>query len=72
MHLTSFLLISVLATASVSAPATSSRHVLHEKRTLPLRAWEKRGRVKPSQILPVRIGLTQRNLELGPGLLDDV
>ena len=54
------------------APAPASNHVLHERRAFPPRAWEKRDRVDPSQLLPVRIGLTQSNLDKGPGLLDEV
>lgn len=57
-------------TAPVSAPAFS--HVIHEKRAFAPRRWEKRDRVDPSQLLPVRIGLTQSNLDKGPGLLDEV
>ena len=73
MQLGTFL-ISTLAACVVAAPAPAppSNHVLHEKREFTPRAWEKRDRVDPSQLLPVRIGLTQSNLDQGPGLLDEV
>ena len=71
MHLNSLFLIGTYATFAAAAP-TTSRHVLHEKRDAAPRAWTKRDRVDPSQLLPVRIGLMQSNLEHGPGLLDEV
>ena len=71
MQLRSFL-IGTFAACVVTAPAPASNHVLHEKRGFTPRAWEKRDRVDPSQMLPVRIGLTQSDLDKGPGLLDEV
>lgn len=71
MHFTNILAIGALVTYSVAAPAPSA-HVLHEKRDRPLRMWAKRDRVDPSIVLPVRIGLTQGNLDKGPSLLDEV
>ena len=64
MHLTSWasaLLLSVQA--AVAAPTTSSfNHVPHEKREASA-AWIKRDRVHGDVKLPMRIGLTQSNLE---------
>ena len=71
MHFTKFLAIGALVTSSFAAPAPSA-HVLHEKRDRPLRMWAKRERVDAPMILPVRIGLTQGNLDIGPSLLDEV
>ncbi|KAL8832256.1 MAG: hypothetical protein Q9191_000388 [Dirinaria sp. TL-2023a] len=71
MHFTNILAIGALVTYSVAAPAPAP-HVLHEKRDRPLRMWAKRDRVDPSIELPVRIGLTQGNLDKGPSLLDEV
>ena len=71
MRYTNILAIGALVTCSLAAPAPSP-HVLHEKRDRPLRMWEKRDRVDPSVVLPVRIGLTQGNLDKGPTLLDEV
>lgn len=50
-----------------------SSHVLHE-RHLPhwSKQWAKRSKVPESQILPVRIGLKQSNLEAGHDKLMDM
>ncbi|KAI3334490.1 peptidase S8/S53 domain-containing protein [Ustulina deusta] len=50
------------AITSLAAPS-SSKHVLHEKRDGKPHLWEKRDRATRSQVLPIRIGLRQRNLE---------
>ncbi|KAL6720032.1 Tripeptidyl-peptidase sed1 [Lecanora helva] len=73
MQLTS-VLVSTFAVCALAAPAPSPafNHVLHEKRAFAPHAWEKRERVDPEQLLPVRIGLTQSNLDKGPGLLDEI
>ena len=70
MQLFSVFLFLAAALRAAAAPTTS--HVLHEKRQSAPLQWEKRDRVDPSIVLPVRIGLTQRNLDLGPDLLDEV
>ena len=67
-----FRVLLFLAAAARSAAAPTSPHVLHEKRQSAPLQWEKRDRVDPSIVLPVRIGLTQRNLDLGPELLHEV
>lgn len=60
------LLISLgLAWTADAAPLNGNevKHVVHEKRdTLPAR-WTKRDRVPRNKLLPMRIGLTQSNLE---------
>jgi len=50
-----------------------SSHTLHE-RHLPVwgQQWSKRSKVADSQILPMRIGLKQRNLEAGHDKLMDM
>jgi hypothetical protein len=49
-----------------------STHAVHEKRhALPL-AWTKHSRAPRSAVLPVRIGLNQRNLEYADRFLEDV
>lgn len=67
-----FSVLLVLAAALRAAAVPTSSHVLHEKRQFAPLHWEKRDRVDPSIVLPVRIGLTQRNLDLGPDLLHQV
>lgn len=50
------------AVTSLAAPSPN-KHVLHEKRDGLPHLWEKRDRAIRSQVLPIRIGLRQRNLE---------
>jgi len=69
---------SILATIALSAvtsiavptPAVVD-HVLHERRSLSS-AWIKRDRVHPDVKLPMRIGLTQSNLDKGYDYLMEV
>ena len=72
MHL--FLpVIAAFVAASTALPASSyHNHVVHEKRNSPPAQWTKRSRMAPSTILPVRVGLTQRNLHKGMEFLDAV
>lgn len=47
-------------------------HILHERGLSQNTAtWEKRGRVPPNAVLPMRIGLKQSNLEVGHDMLMD-
>ena len=63
----------LLATTAVAAPAPApAHHVVHEKRETASRAWVKRSRLAPKTKLPMRIGLTQSNLDKGHDLLMDV
>ena len=62
---------SVLAAVAVAVPTPES-HVVHEKWTRTPKAWTKRSRLAPDAKLPMRIGLTQSNLEKGHDLLMDV
>lgn len=68
---TSLLSFAVL-TDLVSALSTPSGHVVHERRSRAPSRWVKRNRVHPQSKFPVRVGLTQRNLENGHELLMDV
>jgi len=56
-------------TGAVPAPI---KHVLHEKRERHSYDWVKGARVESSAVLPVRIGLTQNNLEKGDEYLMEV
>ncbi|GAP88031.1 putative subtilisin-like protein [Rosellinia necatrix] len=63
MHWSTFVVaFASSAIPSLAAPSPT-RHVLHEKRAGELHLWEKRDRATPSQVLPIRIGLRQRNIE---------
>ncbi|CZR58662.1 related to serine protease [Phialocephala subalpina] len=54
---------------AIPTPAT---HALHEKRSVIPRLWERGSRIESDAILPVRIGLTQNNLDNGYEYLMDV
>lgn len=59
-----FAVIAALAALSSAAPA-SIKHVLHEERRSPLSDYVRGARIKGSAVLPMRIGLTQTNLDHG-------
>lgn len=52
--------------------STRSSFVSHEKRNAPHAQWMKRDRIASTTLLPVRIGLSQGNLEKGHDFLMDV
>ncbi|TGO42774.1 hypothetical protein BHYA_0005g00390 [Botrytis hyacinthi] len=52
--------------------STRSSFVSHEKRNTPHTQWMKRDRIASTTLLPVRIGLSQGNLEKGHDFLMDV
>ncbi|KAF7118908.1 hypothetical protein CNMCM5793_008544 [Aspergillus hiratsukae] len=62
----------LLAVAAVRAVPSSIKHVLHEKRQAPSVDWVQSARVDTNAILPMRIGLTQNNLEKGYDFLMEV
>lgn len=61
--------LNVYSSALPNTPRTT--HVLHEKRASSSR-WKRTNRVHPEAIIPLRIGLTQTNLENGHDLLMDI
>jgi tripeptidyl-peptidase-1 len=65
------LLFAALAVIVVAIPAPVSRHELHEKRSVTSH-WEKRSELHRDVKLPMRIGLTQRNLDKGHEYLMNV
>jgi len=69
MHVSAWL---VLALNGLAISKPLGTHVVHEKRdALPI-AWTKRSRAPRDAVLPVRIGLKQRNLEHGDRFLYDI
>jgi len=66
-----FAVAAAIVAFSNAAPA-STKHVLHETRGTPSSDWVKLGRIEGSAILPMRIGLTQTNLEKGHDYLMEV
>jgi tripeptidyl-peptidase-1 len=55
------LVFSALVAAALAAP--SAHHVLHEKRNRLPSGWEKRAPLAESQVLPMKIALSQSNLD---------
>lgn len=53
----------LLAAAVGLASAVPDTHVVHEKREWESSRWVRRGRIADDALLPVRIGLTQTNLD---------
>jgi tripeptidyl-peptidase-1 len=63
----------VLAGAAiVHSAAVPSTHVVHEKRDVSTKKWVKREKLSSRAILPMRIGLKQRNLHRADDFLMDV
>lgn len=69
-----FLTLSVLGALAAQAAAVPfpGNHVVHERRDNVPKAWTKHAPVDAAAELPVRIGLTQRNLDQGYDLLMEV
>ncbi|KAK5115323.1 hypothetical protein LTR62_001523 [Meristemomyces frigidus] len=68
----SFTVASLLLSTVGSLAAPTTRHVLHERRELATSAWQKKERLHGDATLPMRIGLTQSNLDNAAELLDRV
>jgi tripeptidyl-peptidase-1 len=63
--------VAAIAALSNAAPAPI-KHVQHGKRQTPSSDWVKVARIEGTAILPMRIGLTQSNLDKGHDLLMEV
>ena len=63
------LAVLVACVAAIPAPPT---HAIHERRDVNPVKWITREKTPKTAVLPVRIGLTQRNLENGDAMLMDV
>jgi tripeptidyl-peptidase-1 len=68
----SFLCIALTLFATAQCVVVPKAHVVHEKRAVTPSRWVKRERLSPAVILPMRIGLKQKNLHRGYDLLMDV
>ena len=68
-------MVSIFLAAFLASQAFAiipNSHRLHEKRSdVPL-GWSRGSKVDASRLLPLRVGLTQQNLEKGPELLLNV
>jgi tripeptidyl-peptidase-1 len=70
MHFSKLTALGALAASVAAVPFTN--HVVHEKRDAVPRSWVKRDRLDARAELPVRIGMTQRNLDRGHDMLMEV
>lgn len=68
MHFSTITAVAALAGTALAIPTPSWEHVVHEKRA-PSGSWAKRDRVHEDVKLPMRIGLTQSNLDKGDDYL---
>ncbi|PPQ72853.1 hypothetical protein CVT24_001181 [Panaeolus cyanescens] len=64
--------LAFLIATALAVPTRRSNHVLHEKRAMEPRGWTKVGRVDGAQVLPMRFGLVQQNLDKLEDLLMSV
>lgn len=64
--------ISLLFLLALRVFALPGSHVVHEVQESLSTRWVKGHRVNPEALLPVRIGLVQNNLEVGPNHLLDI
>lgn len=62
---------TALAALAAASPS-SDEYVVHERRVESMSRWHKRDRVQSNALLPMRIGLTQTNLDDGYDHLMDV
>ena len=69
--LSSFLVATAFAVGVFSSPLNIP-HSVHEKRDAPPRGWQSVSRLNADAILPMKIGLTQSNLDRGAEWLDEV
>ncbi|KAK6354539.1 hypothetical protein TWF696_003682 [Orbilia brochopaga] len=70
-----FVLASTVFSTAFAAPdprLRSIKHVVHEKREASNSPWVKRSLAERDSLMPMRIGLTQRNLESGHDLLMEI
>jgi tripeptidyl-peptidase-1 len=66
------LLSSSFLVSKLTASPITQHHVVHEKRTSHPAGWTRRSELSDSAIVPMRIALTQSNLDQGHQWLMDV
>ncbi|KAE9372810.1 tripeptidyl peptidase-like protein [Stipitochalara longipes BDJ] len=68
-----FQIIAALAVAVTASPlSTTTRHVVHERRSEPPPRWSRHTRLHPAATIPVRIGLAQQNLHRAEEFINQV
>ncbi|KIW07721.1 uncharacterized protein PV09_01652 [Verruconis gallopava] len=68
----SVILIAGFIVSTLAGPVHYPNHVLHEKRTQTPPLWLRRQRLHKDEIIPVKIGLRQQNLERADEFMYDV
>ena len=71
MRFTVLALVAALAATAAAIPLEGN-HVLHERRSATPKHWVKRSKLDRGVKLPMRIGMTQSNLDKGEELLMEV
>ena len=71
MHFSTIAIVGAIAGGALAAPAPQT-HVVHERRNIDSDTWVKSSKLESSTLLPVRVGLTQSNLDKGYELLMEV
>jgi hypothetical protein len=66
------LIAEFLVSGCLAAPFTQQNHVVHEKRNTYPAGWTRRGELDNRAILPMRIALSQSNLDKGHEWLMEV
>lgn len=67
-----FLLLAGSTTCLAAPTVDNHNYVVHEKRHTSPHHWTRRSRAHVDEILPVRIGLTQRNLHRAEEFMLDI
>ena len=67
-----FLSLLTAGLVGLAAAVPSETHAVHEKRDAAPFAWKRHSRAVKEQVLPIRIGLKQRNLEHADRFIQDV
>ncbi|KAI0044218.1 subtilisin-like protein [Auriscalpium vulgare] len=67
----SFVSVLALGAVALAVPSPRTNYVVHEKRAAEPTGWHAR-RLEADKVLPIRVGLKQRNLHLLDSLLDEV
>ncbi|KAE8443691.1 hypothetical protein EG329_001463 [Mollisiaceae sp. DMI_Dod_QoI] len=68
-----FQILATLVVATSASPiTTTSRHVVHERRSAPPANWKRHTRLDPESAFPIRIGLAQQNLHRAEEFINQV
>lgn len=64
--------VAIAALVNAAPSPSPLKHSVHEKRSTPLAGWTKAARLEKDAIIPMRIGMTQTNLDKGYDFLMEV